>query len=67
MDRPPPPEFWARIVKDATVAWLVVSCIVLVVLVTGLAAPRFAPLIAVGLIGGAVLLFIYRDQFVQRK
>ncbi len=48
-------------------AWLVVSCIVLVVLVTGLAAPRFAPLIAVGLIGGAVLLFIYRDQFVQRK
>ena len=67
MDRPPPPEFWARIVKVATLVWLVVGPIVLGVLLVGLAAPRFAPLIAVGLIGGAVLLFIYRDHFVQRK
>ncbi|MEJ7803410.1 MAG: hypothetical protein WKH68_08580 [Candidatus Limnocylindria bacterium] len=66
MDRPPPPpEFWTRMVKLAIVAVVMVVFIVVAMIVVVLAFPRLLPVILVGLLGAAVLLYVYRDRFIH--
>lgn len=67
MDRPPtpPPEFWTRMVKLGIIAAVVVVFIVVGMIVVVLAFPRLVPVIVVGLLGAAVLLYVYRDRFIN--
>ncbi len=64
MDQPPT-EFWTRMVKLALVAAVVVVFMVVGMIVVVFAFPRHLPVIVVGLLGAAVLLFIYRDRFIN--
>jgi len=64
-DRRRPRSFWTRMVKRALAAAVVVVFIVVGMIVVVFAFPRFLPVMVVGLLGAAVLLFIYRDRFIN--
>ena len=67
MDQPPtpPPEFWNRMVKLGLIAAVAVAFLTVTLIVLALVFSEYLLIIVVGLIGAAVLLYVYRDRFIK--